>query len=186
MSEVLEQGSDAFPCLFDGSLCGFSQQRFQFGEHLLDGIEIGAVRRQKEQLCTGLADGAADRLSLMAIEIIHDHDVAGFERGNEELLDISQEAFAIDGAVKDHWRINAIGAQRRQEGESLPVAMRHFCVQGLATCTPAAQPRHIGFGRGLIKKDQPRRIKLALMGFPPRAFSGDVGTVLFGGEQGFF
>jgi len=51
---------------------------------------------------------------------------------------------------------------------------------------PAAQAGHVGFGPGLVDEDRPSRIKPALIGFPACASSGDVGTILLGGEQRFF
>jgi hypothetical protein len=56
----------------------------------------------------------------------------------------------------------------------------------VAAWCPAAQTGHVGFGPGLVDEDQPSRIKPALIGFPACASSGDVGTILLGGEQCFF
>jgi hypothetical protein len=47
------------------------------------------------QLCTGGADGLPHSLAFMAAEIVDDDDVAGLERRDQNLLDISQEAFAV-------------------------------------------------------------------------------------------
>jgi len=64
--------------------------------------------------------------------------------------------------------------------------VRDFGQQPVAARRPAAQARHVGFGPGLVDEDQPRRIKPTLIGLPACAPSGDVGTILFGGEQRFF
>jgi hypothetical protein len=56
-------------------------------------------------------------------EIVDDDNVAGLERWHHHLLDIGQEAFAIDRSV-DHARsVDAIMAQRGKEGERPPAAM---------------------------------------------------------------
>jgi hypothetical protein len=39
--EGVEQFADALPCGFDGAFGGLAQEQFEFGEHLLDGIEVG-------------------------------------------------------------------------------------------------------------------------------------------------
>ncbi len=43
--EAFERGGDRLVEAFDGPLGGASQKPFEFGERLLDGIEVGAVRR---------------------------------------------------------------------------------------------------------------------------------------------
>ena len=99
--EVLEQGTDAPPCGFDGSLVGLSEQCLELGEGLFDRIEVWTIGRQEEQLCADSANGAAHGFSLVATEIVDDDDIAGSELWNECLFDIGQEAFAIDRSVND-------------------------------------------------------------------------------------
>ena len=77
-------------------------------------------------------DCGSDGISLVAAEIVHDHDVAGFEAGNEYLLDVEQEALAIDGTVEDTRRCHVIAAQGGQECERFPVAMGDAAFQSLS------------------------------------------------------
>jgi hypothetical protein len=44
----------------------------------------------------------------VAAEIVDDDDVAGFERRNQDLPEIGQEAFAVDRAVDDAGRIDPV------------------------------------------------------------------------------
>lgn len=74
--EVLEQLADAFPRCLDGSLGGFSQEQFQFGEDLLDRVEIWTIGRQIEQFGSSRPDGLAHGLPFVAAKIVHDDDVA--------------------------------------------------------------------------------------------------------------
>ena len=60
----------------EGARRGLAQQVLEFGEDLFDRVQIGRVFRQEEQLGAGRADGAADRLALVAAEIVHDHHIA--------------------------------------------------------------------------------------------------------------
>jgi transposase len=53
-----------------------------------DRVQIGRIARQEEQFGAGGADQASDGLAFVAAQIVHDDDVAGSERGHEELLDI--------------------------------------------------------------------------------------------------
>ena len=47
----------------------------------LDRVEVGRITRQEEQLGAGAADQLANRLALVAAEVVHDDDVAGAEGG---------------------------------------------------------------------------------------------------------
>ncbi len=47
-AEGFENFAEAPPCRVDATLVGLAQQGLEFGEHHLDGIEIGAVGRQEE------------------------------------------------------------------------------------------------------------------------------------------
>ena len=96
------------------------------------GLRSGLIGRQEEQLGAGRADRVAHGLALVTAEIVDDDDVAGLERRHQELLDIGQEAFAVDRPV-DHARgVDAVVAQRGEEGQRPPVAMRGFGDQPFA------------------------------------------------------
>ena len=184
--EAVEEVADALPGGFDGSLGGLAQQGLELGEDLLDGIEVGTVGRQEEQLGAGGADGAAHGLAFVAAEIVHDDDVAGLERRDENLLDIGEEAFAVDRPVDDAGCVDAVAAQGGEEGQRPPAAMRHLGDQPLAAGRPAVAARHVGLGPGLVDEDQARRIKPALILLPLRPPPCDVGPVLLAGVQAFF
>jgi hypothetical protein len=51
--------SDGLPQAVDGAVSGFAQHRRELGEGVLDWIEVGAVRRQVEQLGPGGLDQIA-------------------------------------------------------------------------------------------------------------------------------
>jgi hypothetical protein len=110
---------------------------FELGEELLDRIEVGAVGRQEEEVGAGGADGAASGLSLVAAEIVEDDDVALGEGGSEDLLDIEGEELAVDRAIDDPGRIDAIAAQGGEEGEGLPMAVRQAGLETLPARSPA-------------------------------------------------
>ena len=74
---MVEEFTDPPPCGFDGSFLGFSQEQLELGEDLLDGVEVRGVWRQEEELCAGTSDGLANRLSLVAAQVVHDDDMAG-------------------------------------------------------------------------------------------------------------
>lgn len=159
---------------------------FELGEDLFNGIEIGTVGRQEEEFCSGPAYGLSHRLPLVGPEIVHDDNVAWRERGNEHLLDIGCEASSVDGAVEHARRIDAVAAQRGDQGQRLPVTVRDPGLQPLATRRPAPDRRHVSLGPGFVDEYKPSRIEAALILLPLRPPSRDVRTALLAWQNGFF
>src|SRR3954454_17639324 len=54
--EDVDEAADGGPKALDGAFGGLAQECFQFGEGVLDGVEIGRVRREVEQACTRRLD----------------------------------------------------------------------------------------------------------------------------------
>ena len=177
---------DVSPCVLDGSLLGLSHPVLNLGECLFDRIEIGQVRRQEPEPCSGGLDDLADGGCLVAAEIVHDDDVAGFEYRHEDLLDIGAEALAIDRPVEHAWRRQPVAAQRAEEGQRAPVPVRGEAAQAFAAGSPAAQRYHVGLDPCFIDEDQPSRIETGLQGPPALPAPGDVRASLLKGEQCFF
>ena len=103
---------------------GLSQQSFELGEDLLNGVEVGGVFRQKDEASPDIADRSSHGLSLVGAEIVEDHDVAWLQRRHEELFDIGVEALAVDGPVEQAGRVDAVVAQGGEESRGLPLALR--------------------------------------------------------------
>ena len=122
---------------------------------MLDRISVGAVGRQaNEGGATGL-DGVAHTGDLVTAEIVQDDDIARPKRRREHLLDLGAEDVAVDGAVDDQWRGEAVGAQAGNEGRGFPVPVRDRRNQPLSRRRAPIPPRHIGGGPGLVDEDQP-------------------------------
>src|SRR3984957_17142578 len=66
------------------------------------------------------------RVGIHLGDVVEGHDVAGLEGRNEELFDVGVEAFAVDRRVEQAGRIDAVVAQRGEEGRGLPAAMRNL------------------------------------------------------------
>lgn len=129
------------PRVFDCSFLRHSHPVLDFGESLLDRIEIRGVWRQEPEPCACGSDGLPNGGGLVGAKIVHDDDVAGFEFGHEQLLDISAEALAVDRAIEDTRGGQPVAAQR-----SAPRKVR------VRQCPCGAKPR-----RRLPRGPQPRR-----------------------------
>ena len=134
------------PSGLNGARVGLAQQGLELGEDLLDRIEIGRVARQEEQLGAGAADQAARRLALVTAEIVHDDDIAGAEGRHQELLEISARAGAVDRAVDDAGRGDAVVTQRRQKGQRAPAPLRHLGDQAGPAAAAPVPAGHVGLG----------------------------------------
>ena len=122
----------------------------------------------------------------MAAEIVHDHDIAAVQGRHQELLHISAKAGAVNRAVDDAGRGDAVAAQRRQKGQGAPARLRHLGDQAGAAGASPMPPGHVGLGPGLVDKDQPFGVKPALVFLPLLAPAGDVGAILLAGVQALF
>ena len=84
------------------------EQGFEFGEDLLDGVQVWAVGWQEQELGAGLAKRFAHCRAFMAAEIIHDDDVTGRQCRYQHLLDVCDKSFAVDRPVQYERGIDTI------------------------------------------------------------------------------
>ena len=119
-------------------------------------------------------------------QIVEDDDVVALEGRDEELLDVGEKPLAVDRAVEHAGRVDAIVAQRGQEGRGLPVAVRDLGDEPFSARRPAVGPGHVGLGPGLVDEDETRRIGALLMASPAPAVALDVRTILLARDQRLF
>lgn len=183
---MVKQFSDASPGCLDGALVGLSQEPLELREHLLDGVQIGRVGRQEEQPDARRLEELAHLASLVAAEIVDDDDGARLQLGDQELLDLCGEAVAVDRPVEHARRDDAVVPEPGDEGQRLPMAVRHLVEQGLALGAPAMRARHVGLSPGLVDEDHAPRVYPLLEPEPALAAAGDIGPVLLLGEERLF
>jgi hypothetical protein len=158
--------SAALPCCLDSPVFGFSQDVFELCKDLFDRLEIGTVGGQEQQPRSCGPDRLANDLALMTCKIIHDYDVALFQTGHQNLIDIKLEAFSLDRAIKDARRCDCSMAQGRQEGHGFPVTLRNMSQQPLPFAAPSPDRSQVGFGPGLSIEHQVLKGKTRLQPLP--------------------
>src|SRR5215208_5561404 len=158
----------------------------EFGEEHLDRVQIWRVFWQEEQLHAGGPQGLANSAALVGAEIVHDDDVAGSQRRDEHLVDVEAEALAVDRAIDQPWRLDAIVTKGSEEGHGRPASMWHLGHEALAIAAPSAQRRHVGLGPGLVDEDETAWIDPILVGLPLLAAPRHVGTIALAGDQRLF
>jgi hypothetical protein len=145
-----------------------------------------AVRREKQQSCSGSADGAANRLAFVAAQIVEDDNIAGPKSWPEKLLDVSHEADRIDRTIEDAGRVNAIAAQGGEEGHGFPVPVRDARRKSPFAQSPAPDRGHVGFRPCLVDEDKALGVEASLIFLPPCPEAGDVKTLLLAWQNAFF
>jgi hypothetical protein len=183
---VAQDAGDGVPESVARTLACLSEQRLEFGESLLDGIEVGAVGRQINQFGSHALDRLPDPGHLVAWQVIHDDGLACAESRGEDLFDIGAEGGAVHGAIEDIGRGDAGGPQTGDESGCFPMAVRNRSNQAQASGTPARLPGHVGRRRRLVNENKAFRIECGLAADEGVTGLGDIRTLLLGGVQTFF
>jgi hypothetical protein len=184
--ESYEGGANDVAHGVEGARSGRTQDRFEFREAEFDRVEVRTVRRQKPQRRTDASDGAPNVVATMRAEVVENDEVAGPERGHEDLFDIGEKAVVIHGPI-DHARCGqALEAQGGDEGARMPAAVRRVIAHALAARPAAVAPQQVCGDATLIEKDQVGGIELGLQGAPRLPGRRDVSAIVFGGTYGFF
>lgn len=163
-----------------------AQDGFEFGEPLLDGIEIGTVCRKVDENCAAPFYGFPHASNLVNRDVVHEHDVTSFQSGSENLFDIGPKRLAVHGAFEHEGRGHTVVAQRSDECGGLPVAVQHLVDQALSARGAAVEPGDVACDAGFIDENEPLGIEPWLPPSQGPAIGGDVRPILLGGVQAFF
>jgi hypothetical protein len=77
----------------DSSSGGLSDEMLEFGKDLFDGVQVGRVFWQEEELGADGANELTHGFASMAAEIVQDNDIAGTKRRQKNLRHIGTKAF---------------------------------------------------------------------------------------------
>ncbi len=186
MREGVDAVGNGVPEVVDGPCGGLLEKGLELGEGHLDGIEVGAVGRQETQLRSGRFDGLTDGDRFVRGQIVHDDDIAGFQRRRQNLLHIGHEGSAMHGAIEHQGRGHPFQPERADEGGGLPVPVGNRRPAAFAAPRPSITPRHLGRGPGLVDEDQTLGIEIRLALEPGPPAMQNVRTLLLAGVRGFF
>ena len=125
---------------------------------------------------------------IMTSEIVHDDDIAGPECRHQQLLDIGEEATAVDGAVEDAGRVDPVQPEGADEGEGCASGGKGILPS--RRCPTGARP----WLRVMLVFAQVSSMKTSLVGSHPALDAcrqrsrrlATVGAILFAGVQRFF
>src|SRR6476659_10016103 len=163
-----------------------TEERLEFAVRQFDWIEVGRVFRQVAQRRVRFLNRLANGRPHVDAAVIHHDDVVAPERGNQALLDISEEHLSSHGTFDHHWGGHFIVAQGSHEGDRLPCSKRNGADHPVAPRTTPPDPRQVCADRGLVDKHQPGGIKHTLLSDPTSACSRHIRSLPFGSLQAFF
>jgi len=182
----VEREGDELDNLVETARARGTEQGFQFRKGELDRIEIRTVGRQKSQLRPRVLDRRPYGRLFVDDEVIeHDH-VAGPERWHEHLFDVREKRGIVEGAVEDRGGVEAVHAQRGDDGVRLPVTARRVIAEPQAARTAPIPPQQIRRDPGFVKEDVLPRIAERQPILPAATRRGDVRPALFVRVYGFF
>ncbi len=184
--EELQRERDELDDLVEATWSRRAQEGFQLRKRELDGIEVGAVRRQESDEGPRLFNGGLHGRLFMDRQVVEHHDVTWLQRGDEHLFDIGEECGVVDRAVEDRWRLQAVPPQRGDHGVRLPVSAGRVIAEPQATWAAAIAPQQIGRDARFVEKDEVPSIAQRLRILPVAPGRGDIRATLFVGVYGFF
>src|SRR6266481_7458828 len=89
---------------FDRALGSFAQRCLQGMEHQLYWVELRRILRQVAQFCAASLDRLLHADDFVEGDVVDDHNVLTLERGDQTLLDVSQEGFSVHGSLdQSNW-----------------------------------------------------------------------------------
>jgi hypothetical protein len=175
-------GKRLFQCS-NGARLELAEFLFELCPALLDGIEIGRIRRQVAEGGPGIFNQLADAIHFVSTEIIEHDQLTGFQLRAENVLHISQKHVAIGGSFDAHCRHPARCTDCAQQSQATPAAGWHAFPNAFASQAAAIAPRHFRSDTTLVYEDQAFRIDLPRR-FPPEiALRPDTLGSLLGGVQ---
>ena len=131
-----------------------SKQLLDLAENEFDRIEVGAVRRQIDQIRLARFNQFSNTNTFVAGEVVHDDNVARFELSNQHLFDECFEDVTVDGPIDHGGTPYSLDVQCRDQCGGLPVPVRGLVDQPLATRRASAKPGHVRLGPRFVDKDQ--------------------------------
>ena len=179
---LAEQG----PERLDRSTARGAHQSFEFREAQFDRIEIGTVRRQIPQGRAGGFDQPLNAVDVMRGQVVGDDDVAGRQRGDQDLCDVGEKTVAIHRPVDDAGRGQPCHPQAGDKGARFPARERRMIADTVAARATTVPAQEIRRDTGFIEKDEARRVPRRRRRLPLLARGGDVGPVVLGRAHRFF
>ncbi len=163
-----------------------SQNSLHLRPKPFNGIQVRAVRRQIKGLRSSITEQLTYRLDMVSPEVVHYHNIAWPEGGNQNLFQIVQEFVRCCSTLKSRKRHCSIQRNRGQNGRGFWRIQRRMIYLPPAPFSPAIPSDHID--SAFIQENQARSLCCLCKPTPlfsPGLHIGDA-PVLKRGSSSFF
>ena len=162
------------------------QDRFELRKRVRNRIPIRTVFREKPETRPDVFNRATDRRTLVTRQVVHDHDVAGRQRRDQDLLDRGQETRAVNRTVKHGRRGETPDAERGQKRGGMPAAVGRVVGDARAVELPPIATHEIRAHATFIEKHETAGIKAGRRRVPRDPRERDVSAIVFRRAYGLF
>ena len=168
-----------------GDRTSFERPQFLFHlcPALFNGIEIGRIRREVAERGAGLFNEFAYTVHFVGTEIIHDHQLAGFQLRTEDVSEISQEDIAIGGRLNRHSGYPSGNTDGSQQCQGPPATGRNSLLDARAMQRTAVATGHFRRNTAFVDEDDLRRVDVPGFLPPELALRFDALAVLLGSME---
>ena len=184
--EARQTRADGDPQHLASTTARLPQDRFQLRKGVLNRIEIRTVFRQKPERRSDVFNRPADRGTLVTRQVIHDDDVARREGRDQDLLNVGEEARAIDRAIKHGRGGEACHPERREKRRGVPASIGRVVRHAGAVEPAAIPPDEVRSYATFIEKHEPRGVEVGRRGVPHGPRERDVSAIVFRRAYRFF
>lgn len=150
----LQGGGDSGVACLARPGAGAAEDRLELTEGLLDGIEIRRVGWQEEDVTARGLDQTLGGGALMNAEVVPDDELAGTQRGHQDLGDEDVKCQPVEGSLPRHGGGDPPPRERRDQRGLGPVIARGGADHPLAPWRPTEAGRHCQVDATLIDEDE--------------------------------
>lgn len=181
--EVGERGGDSWLQRGHGTGLGRTQILLELRPALFNRVEVGRVRWQIQQACSGGLDQCAHARHFVRGQIVHHYAVAWPQVRAQHLFQIRQEHVAIGGRFNGHGGHPTGDRHRAQQRQRAPTSSGHGVVQACTAHRAAPAPRHLRGHATFIQENHVRRVDFLAGLAPVRALKTPRFGILLGGME---
>jgi len=160
-----EGGPDGAAVCLDGPGSTGAQGGFELRKGLLDRREVGRVRRQIPELGAVCLDGGFGPVTVMDLEIVHDHDLVRLQCRSQPMDDVAVECGPVDRLIKEQAGAKPSDGQGGDQRPVPPAPAWHVAVGSVPAWSAAMGPGHPEVAAGLVDPDE--AVRLDLTGLRP-------------------
>ena len=110
----------------NGWFGSFPEMCLEFAEGLLDRVEVRGIFGKITELGAGCFNYLAYCGNPVDRKTVHHHNVAALEFWNKTFFEVGHEDRRVHGPIKYQGRDHRAPAQTGNEGDGLPMAVRHM------------------------------------------------------------